>query len=70
MDQFKYPSKSNLACRNEDGGYAIIPGAESDTFSVFRAVDSLMLLNVKIPEKEKTVKWIQKMQMPLQPRNM
>lgn len=48
--------------QNDDGGFAVLPGKKSEAFSTFRVIDSLYVLGIKIPNKERTVEWLKLLQ--------
>ena len=47
---------------NTDGGYGVVPGKKSETYSTFRVLSSLIVLEVEIEDKEKTISWLQNQQ--------
>ena len=47
---------------NTDGGYGVVPGKKSETYSTFRVLSSLIVLEVEIEGKEKTISWLQNQQ--------
>jgi hypothetical protein len=50
------------ACQNEDSGYGVRPNAPSETFSVFRAIDTLLILGKQPTNYKETIKWLKECQ--------
>ncbi|MDX9982398.1 MAG: prenyltransferase/squalene oxidase repeat-containing protein, partial [Lentisphaeria bacterium] len=54
-----------ISCQNDDGGFGLAPGFPSDLDSTYRAVDSLRLLGVPVPQARRCAAWIAACRLPV-----